>query len=405
MEFKSRSCSVVSVVGLVVILGCAVGQASVFEGSQQEVNVKSFLSDICGNSSPLMSLTVKSFDVDHTDRSLEHVCSEGAHGLLLWVKSAKFGELPELDTSLKYVGRASFDEVFSGYCTYDPSTQVCSNEAGEVPGSIVILGEKYPERYELRDMIFKKWTNSTRLGSPILAYATLKNRDATYKYIDQDISYLSDTRLEYLLPTTVISGLPLSVYRGKVETYKTISGETYYGRSFKTINAVRYMSPTTTINVTVVGTEERAYREFRAKLISVYTDEEGFGWSRYLASVEGASIETALTETHVEYGLVANLYEESHLQPGAPTLSPSIPHTDHKYPGESNLPKTEGIHIHITENELTQVYPGFRNFAIGCGILVFSVLGVALLDMIRRVVKDRRAKRLRTGKYSKVNAR
>lgn len=404
MDFKSRPCSVVSVV-LLVILGCASGLASVFEGSQQEVNVKSFLSEICDNSSPLMSLTVKSFDVDHTDRSLEHVCKESAHGLLLWVKSAKFGELPELDTSVKYIGRASFDEDFSGYCTYDASTKVCSNEAGEVSGSIVILGEKYPERYELRDIIFKKWTNSTRLGSPILAYATLKNRDPNYKYIDQDISYLSDTRLEYLLPAWVMSGLPLSVYRGKVETYKTISGETYYGRSFKTINAVRYMSPATLINVTVVGTEERAYREFRAKVITIYTDEEGFGWSRYLASVEGASIETALTETHVEYGLVANLYEESQLQPGAPTLSPSIPHTDHKYPGESIQPKTEGIHIHITETELTQVYPGFRNFAIGCGILFFSVLGIALLDIIRRVIKDRRAKRLRTGKYSKVNAR
>lgn len=39
MDFKSRPCSVVSVV-LLVILGCALGQASVFEGSQQEVNVK-----------------------------------------------------------------------------------------------------------------------------------------------------------------------------------------------------------------------------------------------------------------------------------------------------------------------------------------------------------------------------
>lgn len=48
------------------------------------------------------------------------------------------------------------------------------------------------------------------------------------------------------------------------------------------------MSPATLINVTVVGTEERAYREFRAKVITIYTDEEGFGWSRYLASVEGA---------------------------------------------------------------------------------------------------------------------
>ncbi|EAT48709.1 AAEL000294-PA [Aedes aegypti] len=402
MKFKFRPCSAVST-GLLILLGC--GQASVYEGCQQEVNVKNFLSEICDNSSPLMSLTVKSFDVDHTDRSLEHVCKEGAHGLLLWLKSANFGGLPELDTSLKYIGRATFDEDFSGYCTYNASTQVCSNDAGEVTGSLMVLGEKYPERYELRDMVFKKWTNSTRLGSPILAYATLKNRDTTYKYIDQDISYLSDTRMEFLLPATVISGLPLSVFRGKVETYKTISGETHYGRSFKTINAVRYMSPATIINVTVVGTEERAYREFRGKLISVYTDEEGFGWSRSLTSVEGASVETALTETHVEFGLVANLYEESQLQPGAPTLSPSIPHTDHKYPGQSNLPKAEGIHIHISETELTQVYPGFRNFAIGAGILFFTVLGVALLDILRRIVKDRRAKRLHTGKYSKVNGR
>lgn len=117
------------------------------------------------------------------------------------------------------------------------------------------------------------------------------------------------------------------------------------------------------------------------------------------------SIETSLTETHVEYGVVANLYDESQLQPGAPTLSPSIPHTDHKYPGKSNLPKAEGIHIHITETELNQVYPGFRNVAIGAAILFFSVLGIALLDIIRRVFNNRRAKRLRLGKYSKVNGR
>lgn len=114
------------------------------------------------------------------------------------------------------------------------------------------------------------------------------------------------------------------------------------------------------------------------------------------------SIETSLTETHVEYGVVANLYDESQLKPGAPTLSPSIPHTDHKYPGQS---KGEGIHIHITETELNQVYPGFRNVAIGAAILFFSVLGIALLDMIRRTFNNRRAKRLRLGKYSKVNGR
>lgn len=387
-----------------ILLGCALGQASVFEGSQHEVNVKNFLSEICDNSSPLMSLTVKSFDVDHIDRSLEHVCKEGAHGLLLWVKSENFGDLPELDTTLKYIGKALSDEDFSGYCTYDPTTKACSNDNGEVSGSVLILGEKHPERYELRDMVFKKWTNSTRLGSPILAYATLKNRDSTYKYVDQDISYLSDTRMEFILPATVETGLPLSVYRGKVETYKTISGETYYGRTFKTINAVRYMSPATIINVTVVGTEERAYKEFRGKLVSIYTDEEGFGWARSLVSVEGASIETSLAETHVEYGMVANLYDESQLQPGAPTLPPSIPHTDHKYPGQSVVSK-EGIHIHISETELTQVYPGFRNIALGAAILFFSVLGVALLDILRRVITDRRAKRLRIGKYSKVNGR
>lgn len=403
MNIKSRPCAVASIL-LLALLGSALGDENVFEGSQQEVDIKKFLSEICDNSSPLMSATVKSFDVDHIDRSLEHVCKEGAHGLLLWIKSTLFVELPELDTNLKYVGRAAFDEEFNGFCTYDPTTQVCSNADGEVAGSVVVLGEKYPERYELRDMVFKKWTNSTRLGSPILAYATLKNRDTAYKYVDQDISYLSDTRMEFHLPATVVAGLPLSVYRGKVEAYKTISGETYYGRSFKTINAVRYMSPATIINATVIGTEERAYREFRGKLVTIFSDEEGFGWSRSLSSVEGASIETSLTETHVEYGVVANLYDESQLRPGVPTLPPSVEHADHQYPGQSILSKGEGIHIHITETELNQVYPGFRNVAIGAAILFFSVVGIALLDIIRRVITNRRAKRLKIGKYSRVNA-
>lgn len=48
------------------------------------------------------------------------------------------------------------------------------------------------------------------------------------------------------------------------------------------------MSPHTVINVTVVGSEDRDYREFRGKLVTVYTDEEGYSWAKSLASIEGA---------------------------------------------------------------------------------------------------------------------
>lgn len=58
--------------------------------------------------------------------------------------------------------------------------------------------------------------------------------------------------------------------------------------SLQTINAIRYMSPYSTINVTVIGSEGRDYREFRAKLVTVYTDEEGYGWSKSLSSIEAA---------------------------------------------------------------------------------------------------------------------
>lgn len=403
MEAKSQTSKLLIVLLVILGTGCVLGD-SVYEGSQQEVNIKSFLSDICDSNSSLMSVMVKSFSGDHIDRSLEHLCKEGSHGLLLWVTAENLANVPELDKSLKYIGKAASGEDHTGYCTYDAVAQTCSNEHGNLTTPLVILGEKYPERYELRDMVFRKWTNSTRLGSPILAYATLKNRDPTYKYIDQDISYLADSRMEYLLPATVAPGLPLSVYRGKIESYKTVSGETYYGRTFKTINAVRYMSPHTIINVTVVGTEERAYREYRAKLVTIYTDEEGLGWSRALSSVEGASIETSLSEVHVEYGLVAGLYDESQL-PGSPTVPSNVPHTDHKYPGQPILAKTENIHIHINDEVLGQVYPGFRSIAIGAAILFFSVLTIAVLDIIRRTYSDRRARRLRIGKYSQVNGK
>lgn len=383
--------------------GCVALGGSVFEGSQQEVDVKTFLAEICDSGSSLMSVTVKSFSVDHIDRTLAHVCNEGIHGsLLLWITAESFASAPELDTTVKYVGRAAAAEEFAGYCAFDVTSGKCTNEQGVASTSTVILGEKYPERYELRDMMYKKWTNTTRLGSPILAYATLKNRDATYKYIDQDISYLEDTRIEYQLPATVMSGLPLAVFRGKALAHKTISGETYYGRSFKTINAVRYMSPHTVINVTVVGSEDRAYREFRGKLVTVYTDEEGYSWAKTLASVEGASIETSLTETHPEYGVVTSLYDESQLLPGVPSHSANNPHTDHKYQ-DHLVTKTENLHIHINDSELNQVYPGFRNVAIGAAILFFSVLGIALLDMVRRTITNRRAKKLKIGKYSRVN--
>ncbi|KAL1378209.1 hypothetical protein pipiens_015742 [Culex pipiens pipiens] len=388
---------------ILALSGSVVLGGSVFEGSQQEVDVKTFLAEICDSGSSLMSVTVKSFSVDHIDRTLAHICKEGVHGsLLLWVTAENFANAPELDTAVKYVGRAAAAEEFAGYCAYDVVSGNCTNEHGVAPTSTVILGEKYPERYELRDMMYKKWTNTTRLGSPILAYATLKNRDATYKYIDQDISYLEDTRIEYQLPATVMTGLPLAVFRGKTLAYKSISGETYYGRSFKTINAVRYMSPHTVINVTVVGSEDRAYREFRGKLVTVYTDEEGYSWAKSLASIEGASIETSLTETHPEYGVVTSLYDGSQLLPGVPTLSPNKPHTDHKY-NDQLVTKTENLHIHINDRALNQVYPEFRNVAIGAAILFFSVVGIALLDIVRRIISMRRAKKLKTGKYSRVN--
>lgn len=385
-----------SIFFLVVIgAGSALGD-SLFEGSQQEVDTKSFLSEICDKRFSLMSMMVKSFSVDHIDRNLEHLCKEGAHGLLLWVTAHNFDDISELDKGAKYIGRAPSDNNSTRYCTYDPRSETCYHKHGNLTTPILILGEKYPERYELRDMVYKKWTNSTRLGSPILAYATLKNRDPTYKYIDQDISYLSDSRIEYILP--INPGLPLSIYRGKTELYKTISGETYYGRTFKTINAVRYMSPHTVINVTVIGTEEHAYREFKGKLVVIYTDEESYGWSRSLHSVDGASKETSLTETHVEYGVVVNMYEESH----PPML---YAESDHAHPAQPVIAKSDNIHIHITETEMNQVYPEFRNIALGAAILFFSVLTIALLDIVRRIIRDRRAKRMRIGKYSKVNGR
>ncbi|XP_058828912.1 enolase-binding protein-like [Topomyia yanbarensis] len=402
MILRLQSIAIVAI--LLVTLGeHSIVCESVFEGSQQEVNITSFLSQICDNKFSLMTAMVKSFSGEHIDRNLEHLCAEGVHGLLIWITADNFDKLSEIDTNLKYIGRTTTADVFSGYCVYDPNNRTCTNEHAESKNSVMILGEKYPERYELRDIVYKKWTNSTVLGSPVLAYATLKNRDSSYKYIDQDISYLSDTRIDHRLPETVTAGLPLSVYRGKIEAYKAISGETYYSRSFQTINAVRYMSPFTLINVTVIGTEEKAYREFRAKLVTVYTDEGAYGWSRVLTSVEGASVETSLTETRVQYSAVTNLNDESQ-RPNGPELKPDNPHTDHRYPGQPIMAKAENINIHINELEMGQVYPGFRPYGIGAAIILFSVLGIAVLDMTRRIIRERRARRLHQGKYRHVNA-
>ncbi|XP_055592213.1 enolase-binding protein-like [Uranotaenia lowii] len=404
----SSTLSLILVILISLFANVTSKEGTFFLGSQQESNIKSFLQEICNNTSSLMGLTVKSFGGERVDRNLDHLCTEGANGLLLWVTAESFDQAPDLDTKREYVGRAAALEEFNGYCKYSPVTKSCSNGHENRTSTIVVLGEKYPERYEIRDMVYKKWTNATRLGTPILAYATLKNREPTYKYVDQDISYLSDTRVEFQLPATIVHGLPLSVYRGKVETYRATAGETYYGRTFKTANAVRYMSPNTVINVTVTGLEERAYREFRAKLVTVYTEEEGHGWSRAIASIEGSAIETSLAEVNVEYGVVISEYEESY-RPGAPTVAPNIPHTDHRYPGQPAVqapskPSQENIHIHIGDIEMSRVYPEFKNIALGASIVLFGALAIALLDITRRVISDRRAKRMGTGKYSRVNA-
>lgn len=93
--------------------------------------MQTFLAEICDSGSPLMSVTVKSFSVDHIDRTLAHICKEGVHGsLLLWVTAENFANAPELDTAVKYVGRAAAAEEFAGYCAYDVVSGNCTNEHG-----------------------------------------------------------------------------------------------------------------------------------------------------------------------------------------------------------------------------------------------------------------------------------
>ncbi|XP_058066950.1 enolase-binding protein-like [Anopheles bellator] len=373
----------------------SITSSNVLVNSRLEISVESLLSEICGVNSSLLSISLKSLNSEVSDRTVEHLCGEQkTSSVLLWIPTGNFGDLAESGSSKRYLGKSIGDEEFAEYCSYDVTTNKCATVNGGVDGVVLLLAEKYPERYELRDLVFKKWTNTTRLGSPLLAYATLKNRDPAYRYVDQDISYLADTRVEYILPDTVAHGVSLSVYRGKTETNKLITGETYYSRNFKTINAIRYMSPYSTINITVIGSEGRDYREFRAKLITVYTDEEGYGWSKLLAAIEGAMIETKLTETHVEYAQPVNLYDTQPPEAGNKVATNSEP--------QPIKAKSENIHIHINEFDLGQVYPGFRSFAIGAAILVFSVLGIALIDIIRRTLANHRAKRLRIGKYSRT---
>uniref|UniRef100_A0A182JV23 Uncharacterized protein n=1 Tax=Anopheles christyi TaxID=43041 RepID=A0A182JV23_9DIPT len=395
-----------------LVLLCSIGFASssnenskFLVNSRLEVNVKSLLSEICGTNSSLLSIGVKSLSNEYSDRTVENLCGSETTEVLLWIPAGNFGNLAELGLSSRYLGKGAGDEEFAEYCSYDVMTKSCTTDNGAVEGSILLLTEKFPERYELRDLVYRKWRNSTHLGTPILAYGTLKNREPAYKYVDQDISYLADTRIEYVLPATVTHGIPLSVYRGKTESYRLVAGETYYSRNFKTINAIRYMSPYSTINITVIGSEGRDYREFRAKLVTVYTDEEGYGWSKSLSSIEAAVIETKLTETHVEYALPVNLYDTK-----PPVLSPVLPAINEgnsvvdkgQLPAMGIVAKPENIHIHISELDFGQAYPGFRNVAIGAAILFFSVLGVAIIDIIRRVIANRRAKRLHLGKYSRT---
>uniref|UniRef100_A0A182PLT7 Uncharacterized protein n=1 Tax=Anopheles epiroticus TaxID=199890 RepID=A0A182PLT7_9DIPT len=362
------------------LLLCTVGYAKssnenskFLVNSRLEVNVKSLLSEICGTNSSLLSIGVKSLSNEYSDRTVENLCGNETTEVLLWIPAGNFGNLADLELSSRYLGKGAGDEDFAEYCSYDVTTKSCTTDSGTVEGSILLLAEKFPERYELRDLVYKKWRNSTHLGTPILAYGTLKNREPAYKYVDQDISYLADTRIEYVLPSTVTHGIPLSVYRGKTESYKLVAGETYYSRAFK--------------------------------LVTVYTDEEGYGWSKSLSSIEAAVIETKLAETHVEYALPVNLYDTQPplLSPNVPTLNAGNGIVDKgQLPSKGVVAKPENIHIHISELEFGQAYPGFRNVAIGAAILFFSVLGIAIIDIIRRVIANRRAKRLHLGKYSRT---
>ncbi|XP_052903069.1 enolase-binding protein [Anopheles moucheti] len=380
---------------------CSNENSKFLVNSRLEVNVKSLLSEICGTNSSLLSIGVKSLSNEYSDRTVENLCGNETTEVLLWIPVGNFGNLAELGSFSRYLGKGAGDEDFAEYCSYDVTTKSCATDSGVVEGSILLLAEKFPERYELRDLVYKKWRNSTHLGTPILAYATLKNREPAYKYVDQDISYLADTRIEYVLPSTVTHGVKLSMFRGKTETYKLVAGEIYYSRIFKTINAIRYMSPYSTINITVVGSEGRDYREFRAKLVTVYTDEEGYGWSKSLSSIEAAVIETKLTETHVEYAVPVNLYDSQ--SPVLPIINEGNGIGDKQQaPAKSIVAKPENIHIHISELDIGQAYPGFRSVAIGAAVLFFSVLGVAIIDIIRRVIANRRAKRLHLGKYSRT---
>ncbi|XP_049540201.1 uncharacterized protein LOC125954166 [Anopheles darlingi] len=412
----------VTVATIAAILLIAVTEVStaysgqVLANSKQENNIQLLRSEICGSNSSFRSIAVKSLSDGHSDRTAEGALCTGtqqtsntSEPVLLWIPAANFGDLVAEGTAAgattgRYLGKGHGDEDFAEYCSYDVTAKVCTTPNGIVDGLILLLAEKYPERYELRDLVFKKWTNSTRLGSPLLAYGSLKNREPSYRYIDQDISYLADTRLEYILPPTVTRGVLLSVFRGQTEGYKLVAGDPHYSRQFQTLNAIRYLSPNTIVNISVIGTESRNYREFRAKLVTVYSNEEGYGWAKSVSPIEGATIETKLTEAHVEYGPpVADGQTAPQLRP--PQQLPAAPETNRPATSPISKPiqaKPENIHIHINELDIGQAYPGFRNVAICAAILFFSVLGIALIDMIRRTIANRRAKRLGTGKYSRV---
>ncbi|XP_050092115.1 uncharacterized protein LOC126575455 [Anopheles aquasalis] len=406
--FISTGYTTIAVVLLIAVITqvSAAINGQVFANSKQENNIRLLRSEICGSNSSLRSISIKSLTDEHSERTVEDALCTGtqqssntSEPVLLWIPVANFGE-GKAPSSTRYLGKGHGDEDFAEFCSYDVTAKVCTTANGIVDGLILLLADKYPERYELRDLVFKKWTNSTRLGSPLLAYGSLKNREPSYRYIDQDISYLADTRLEYILPPSVTRGVTVSVFRGQTEAYRLLAGETHYSRQFQTLNAIRYLSPYSVVNVSVIGTESRNYREFRGKLVTVYSDEEGYGWAKSVSSIDGATIETKLTEAHIEYAPPAAEGQ------GAPQLRPpQQPDGNRPSSSPSSKPiqvKPDNIHIHINELDMGQAYPGFRNVAICAAILFFSVLGVALIDIIRRTLINRRAKRLGIGKYSRV---
>jgi len=306
-----------------------------------------------------------------SDLSLSTLCAEGPKGLLSWISWQDFiekvkpvlsaDELPHLVVRNSSIGGPSESES-----KFDPFSEV--------------LIEMLPIGYRLVNLKPSTWNNNTFIKTVSLGNVELENSKDAEQHIEGELSYSFpiETNITFL-SSYPINGLPVEMADDERKNFIVGSGTTYLVNN--TFAVERLVPALKKEIVSLNGTFGLHEYDIEGKIISI------FG-----LNADGSTIEEShLISARVVSSETFDIKDTYHLEDcTATTTKENIPSTTEELP--IAIPRVDG-----------PVYPGFKKFFYVALVLVFGTFFIALIDVVRKLRKERKAKAQGRRTYQKVD--